>query len=106
MGTHPIFESDFDCLTEREIEKATECPTLIYLPIWTMRRRQSRLLSPRQKRPCKMRPFKKRPFKKKRKSRMTKMPPLSPMRTCQKKRQKNRLRMVVSLTMENQKMGA
>merc|ERR1712050_440123 len=23
MGTHPIFESDFDCLTEREFEMAT-----------------------------------------------------------------------------------
>merc|ERR1712106_770586 len=106
MGTHPIFESDFDCLTEREIEKATECPTLIYLPIWTMRRRQSRLLSPRQKRPFKKGPFKKRPFKKKRKSRMATMPQLPPMRTRQRKRQRNRLRMVVSLTMGNQKMGA
>jgi len=24
MGTHPIFESDFDCLTEFEVEKRDE----------------------------------------------------------------------------------
>jgi len=24
MGTHPIFESDFDCLTESDVEAAAE----------------------------------------------------------------------------------
>jgi len=25
MGTHPIFESDFDCLTEKDEKKSENC---------------------------------------------------------------------------------
>merc|ERR1712131_106776 len=30
MGTHPIFESDFDCLTERELDTPRRCAVLSF----------------------------------------------------------------------------
>jgi len=28
MGTHPIFESDFDCLTEMDLKKFSSLPSI------------------------------------------------------------------------------